>query len=84
MEASLFWQYLVIAAAVLVSTVVVIRKRAPGLERRVRGALALWLVREERPDWAQRLGRSIAPPVAGQGGACGGCDSCGPTRPRQH
>lgn len=80
MDAALVWQYAVIAVAVLASAAVVVRKRAPGLERRVRGALALWLVRESRPGWAQRLGRSIAPPAAGQGGACGGCDSCGSSR----
>lgn len=85
MDSSLAWQYAIIAAAALLSLVVVVRKRAPGLERRLRGALALWLVRDGRPAVLQRLGRALAPPVAGQGGACGGCDSCGPVKtPRQH
>ena len=84
MDTDLLWQYVVIAAAVLVSTVVVIRKRAPGLERRVRGALAVWLVRAGRPARLQRLGRAIAPPAAAQGGACGGCDSCATPRAKQH
>ena len=84
MDGGLFWQYVVIAAAVLVSILVVIRKRAPGLERRVRGALALWLVRDGRSVRLQRLGRAIAPPAAGQGGACGGCDSCATPRAKQH
>lgn len=85
MDASLFWQYAIITAAALISLGVVVRKRAPGLERRLRGALALWLVRDGRVPALQRLGRAIAPPVAGQGGACGGCDSCGPVNtPRQH
>lgn len=84
MDAGLFAQYVVVALAVLLSAAVVVRKRAPGLERRIRGRLALWLVREGRPAWAQRLGRRLAPPAAGQGSACGGCDSCGPARPRRH
>lgn len=85
METGLLWQYAIIAAAALISLAVVVRKRAPGLERRLRGALALWLVRDGRSAVLQRLGRAIAPPAAGQGGACGGCDSCGPAKtPRQH
>lgn len=84
-DASLWWQYAIIAIAALISLAVVVRKRAPGLERRLRGALALWLVREGRSPALQRLGRAIAPPAAGGGGgACGGCDSCGPSTPRQH
>ena len=84
MDASLAWQYAVIALAVLASVVVVVRKRAPGLERRVRGVLALWLVRPGRSARLQRLGRALAPPAAASGGACGGCDSCGPSTPKQH
>lgn len=83
--ASLWWQYALIALAVLVSAAVVVRKRLPGVERAVRGRLALLLVRPGRAAWLQRLGRAIAPPAAGSGGACGGCDSCGPGKsPRQH
>lgn len=84
MDAGLLWQYLVIALAVLASLVVVVRKRAPGLERRIRGVLALWLARPSRPAWMQRLGRWLAPAAAGPSAACGGCDSCGPGKPRQH
>lgn len=84
-NASLWWQYVIIGAAALVSLAVVVRKRAPGLERRLRGALALWLVRPARSAGLQRLGRWLAPPAAGSAGACGGCGSCGPdTPPKQH
>lgn len=83
--AGLYWQYAVIAVVTLLSVAVVVRKRAPGLERRLRGMLALWLVRPARPAGLQRLGRWLAPPAAGNAGACGGCGSCGPdTPPKQH
>ena len=82
MDLSLFWQYLVIGLAVLLSLAVVVRKRAPGLERRMRAALALWLLRPGRAAGLQRLGRWIAPPPAGNAGSCGGCNDCGPA-PRQ-
>ena len=81
-DLSLFWQYLVIGLAVLLSLAVVVRKRAPGLERRMRAALALWLLRPGRAAGLQRLGRWIAPPPAGSAGSCGGCNDCGPA-PRQ-
>lgn len=83
METGLVVQYLVIALAVLVSAWVVMKKQFPGTVRRVRGALALRLVQRQRAGWLQALGRRIAPP-ASSAGACGGCDSCGPTPPKAH
>ncbi|WP_254458115.1 DUF6587 family protein [Xanthomonas sacchari] len=84
MSASLLLQYLVIALAVLVSAWVVLKKQFPGTSRKLRGALALRLLRPGRAAWLQALGRRIAPPVSAGAGACGGCDSCGPTPPRRH
>ncbi|WMJ69040.1 DUF6587 family protein [Stenotrophomonas sp. 24(2023)] len=84
MDRGLLLQYVLIALAVLVSAWVVLKKQFPGTVRKARGALALRLVRPSRAAWLQRLGRRIAPPVAGGGGACGGCDSCGPSPPKQH
>ncbi|KAB7768175.1 DUF6587 family protein [Xanthomonas maliensis] len=84
MDWSLTLQYLVVALAVLISLWVVLKKQFPGTVRRLRGALAVALVRDGRASWLQDLGRRIAPP-AGQGGAaCGGCDTCGPQAPRRH
>ncbi|MFI8716532.1 DUF6587 family protein [Stenotrophomonas sp. NPDC077464] len=82
METGLLLQYAVIALAVLVSAWVVLKKQFPGTVRRARGAIALGLVKPRRARWLQALGRRIAPPASGGGGACGGCDSCGPTKPR--
>lgn len=56
----------------------------PGVVRKARGASALALVKPQRAAWLQALGRKIAPPPSGGGAACGGCDSCGPTPPKQH
>ncbi len=84
METGLVLQYIVIALAVLVSAWVVMKKQFPGTVRKARGAIALGLVKPQRAAWLQALGRRIAPPATGGGGACGGCDSCGPTPPKQH
>jgi len=84
METGLLLQYVVIALAVLVSAWVVMKKQFPGTVRKARGAIALGLVTPQRAAWLQALGRKIAPPATGGGGACGGCDSCGPTPPKQH
>lgn len=84
METGLLLQYAVIALAVVVSAWVVMKKQFPGTVRKVRGEIALGLVKPQRAAWLQALGRKIAPPVTGGGGACGGCDSCGPTPPKQH
>lgn len=84
MDSGLLLQYLIIAVAVLVSAWVVLKKQFPGTVRRLRGTVALVLLKPARPPWMQAWGRKIAPPAVGGGGACGGCDSCGPNRPKQH
>lgn len=84
METSLLLQYAVIALAAVVSAWVVLRKQFPGTVRRLRGALALALLKPQRAPWLQAWGRRLAPPAGGGGGACGGCDSCGPSPPKQH
>lgn len=84
MDTGLLLQYLLIALAVLVSVWVVLKKQFPGLVRRMRGALALWLVKPQHSPRLQAWGRKLAPPASGGSGACGGCDSCGPSPPKQH
>ncbi|KHL51368.1 DUF6587 family protein [Xanthomonas cannabis] len=84
MDLSLTMQYVVIAIAVLASLWVVMKKQFPGTLRRLRGALALALLRTGRPAWVQAVGRRVAPPAAQGTASCGGCDSCGPTPPRKH
>jgi hypothetical protein len=77
MHAWLALQYVVIALVVAVSALFVARRQFPNAARRLRGALALWLVRDGRSPRMQAFGRRIAPPprVAGDGcGTCGGCD----------
>jgi len=78
MDAGLLLQYLVITLAVLVSAWVVAKKQFPNATRRARTALALPMLREGRPAWLRRLGRSLAPPARPTASACGGCSSCGP------
>ncbi|MEA9580920.1 DUF6587 family protein [Xanthomonas nasturtii] len=84
MDLSLTLQYVVIAIAVLVSLWVVMKKQFPSALRRMRGALALALLRDGRPTWMQTLGRRVAPPATQSSAACGGCDSCGPVPTRKH
>lgn len=84
MSTGLLLQYIVVALIVLISAWVVLKKQFPGTVRKARGAIALGLIRPERANWLQALGRKIAPPATGGGSACGGCDSCGPTPPKQH
>ncbi|KAF1017291.1 MAG: hypothetical protein GAK31_00553 [Stenotrophomonas maltophilia] len=84
MDRGMLLQYVLIALAVLASAWVVLKKQFPGTLRKARTAVALPLVRPQRAPWLQALGRRIAPPVTGAGGACGGCDSCGPSPPKQH
>lgn len=82
MSASLALQYAIVAMAVLVSAVVVVRKQFPGTVRKLRVALALPLLREGKPDWQRVLGKWIAPEArAGGAGGCGGCDGCGTDSP---
>ena len=80
MDASLALQYAIIAVAVVVSAWVVVKKQFPGPLRKLRGALALPLLREGNAGWRRRLGRWIAPPAPGADAACGGCNSCGPDK----
>ncbi|WP_367382180.1 DUF6587 family protein [Stenotrophomonas cyclobalanopsidis] len=80
MDAGLLIQYLIVAVAVLASVWVVMKKQFPGTTRRLRSTLALALLKPGRVAWMQGLGRKIAPPASGGGGACGGCDSCGPSK----
>jgi hypothetical protein len=84
MSTGLLLQYIVVALIVLISAWVVLKKQFPGTVRKARGAIALGLVKPQRATWLQALGRRIAPPATGGGGACGGCDSCGPTPPKHH
>ena len=80
MTASLAAQYLVVAIAVLVSAWVVAVKQFPHATRRTRIAIAMPLLRDERPAWMRSIARRIAPLSLTQPrGACGGCDSCGPS-----
>ncbi|MEP6634468.1 MAG: DUF6587 family protein [Luteimonas sp.] len=79
MNTSLALQYAVITIAVVVSAWVVAKKQFPTAVRRLRIALAVPLVRQGRPIWLQRLGRTIAPAIlAGNAASCSGCDNCGP------
>lgn len=69
-------QYAVIAAVVALSAWMVLRRQFPAAARRLRVALAVPLVRDGRPAWMRALGLWIAPPVAGGGRGCGGCNGC--------
>jgi hypothetical protein len=75
-QTALTLQYLIVAIAVAISALVVLRRQAPGLERRLRIALALPLVRDGRPAWLRAIGRRIAPQVKTADVGCGGCDGC--------
>ena len=76
MGAGLLAQYLAIAVAVVASVVVVMHKQFPNATRRLRIAVALPLLREERAEWIKSLGRMLAPAPRAGGKDCGGCDSC--------
>lgn len=76
MDAGLLAQYVAIALAVLASVVVVMHKQFPNATRRLRIAVALPLLREERMGWIKSLGRWVAPTPRAGGKDCGGCDSC--------
>jgi len=76
MDAGLLVQYVAIALAVLASIAVVMHKQFPNATRRLRIALALPLLREERMGWIKSLGRLVAPTPRAAGKDCGGCDSC--------
>ena len=76
LELPLWLQYLVVGAIVAAALWIFARKQLPGPLRRVRLALAAPLVRDGRPAWMRALGLWIAPPVAGGGRGCGGCNGC--------
>lgn len=76
MDAGLLVQYIVIALAVLASVVVVMRKQFPNATRKLRVAIALPLLREDRPRWMKALGRRIAPAPKAGSADCAGCDHC--------
>ena len=69
MDKGLLLQYLIIALAVLVSAWVVLKKQFPGVLRKLRGLLALWLVKPQRSPRLQAWGRRLAPPAASAAGA---------------
>ena len=77
MTASLFLQYAAIALAVLASAAVVAKKQFPGAVRKLRVSVALFLLREGRPEWLRGAGRWLAPPGTAGDGSCGGCNGCG-------
>jgi hypothetical protein len=83
MSTSLLLQYVVIAAAVLLSVWVVAKKQFPGSVRKLRVAIALPLLREGRPAWLRSIGRRVSPVVKADSSACGGCDNCGPSTPER-
>lgn len=76
-QLSLTLQYVLIALAVAVSAWVVFRKQAPNAARSLRIALALPLLREQRPAWLRAFGKRIAPAPKASADGCGGCDGCG-------
>lgn len=82
MTASLLLQYSVIAMAVLLSVWVVAKKQFPGSVRKLRVALALPLLREGKPAWMRAIGLRVSPVTQGGDSACGGCDNCGPSTPK--
>ena len=82
MDAGLLAQYVIVALAVLASAWVVLKKQFPGTVRRARSALALRLLRPGSTGWRRTLGERIAPTTGTGGGACGGCDGCGPPPPK--
>ena len=83
MSTSLLLQYVVIAAAVLLSAWVVAKKQFPGSVRRLRVAIALPLLREGKPAWLRSIGRRVSPVAKADDSACGGCDNCGPSTPER-
>jgi hypothetical protein len=75
-QTSLSLQYAVIALAVLLSLVAVLRSLFPNWVRGLRISLATRLLRAGRLRWLQRWGRRIAPAARGNGKDCGGCGGC--------
>lgn len=79
----LWLQYVIVGLVVLLALWMFLRRQFPGTVRRVRIAIAAPLVRDGRPAWMRQVARVVAPPASGNGGACGGCDNCGPEPPRR-
>lgn len=77
MDVPLWLQYVVIALAIVVSVVVVVRKQFPRFAVALRKRLALWLLRDTRPAALRALGKRMAPVVTAGVAGCDGCDSCG-------
>ena len=47
--------------------------------------VSAWVVlKKQFPGTVRKARGAIALPASGSGGACGGCDSCGPSTPKQH
>ncbi|WP_206860959.1 DUF6587 family protein [Lysobacter changpingensis] len=84
MDAGLLVQYAIIAVAVIASAWFVAKRQFPNAVRRLRVAVAVPMVRDGRASWLQKLGRRIAPAAMSNDGACGGCNSCGPSEPKRH
>lgn len=70
-------QQLVIALAVMASVAYLVQRQWPDGMRRVRGAMAVRLLRMHGRPAMQAVGRRLAPPPRAVG-ACGGCNGCGP------
>jgi len=77
MQLSLTFQYAIVALAVTFSGWVVLNRLFPDFSRRLRIAIALPLVREDRPAWLRALGKRIAPAPKLAADGCGGCNDCG-------
>lgn len=82
MSAWLAAQYAVVAVAVLASAMVVMRKQFPGTTRWLRTRMAIWLLRDGRPQALRLLGRRVAPPTTAGTTGCAGCSSCEPGESR--
>jgi hypothetical protein len=77
MSTWLLLQYGLIALAVIISAWVIAKKQFPNALRKLRIAIAVPLVRENKPAWLRAIGRKIAPEVQASAGQCGDCDGCG-------
>ena len=76
MQAWLIIQYAVIVVAVVVSAAYVFRSQCPRAARALRLRTAAWLLRPQRVQWLQSLGRRLAPATTVGQASCNGCSSC--------
>ena len=83
MSADQIVQWTVVALVVTLSAFEVFRRLAPAQLRRLRTAVALYLLQPQRGALARRLGRRIAPapPKAQVGCGTGSCNTCADARP---